>query len=132
MKPYHGAIRPRFVSPSQLWTPPTDIYETREKTIIRVEAAGVPRELVSILAEGRRLIIRGRRPEPPSEDVLCFHLSGVRFGPFERVIEFSFPVRLREVELKMENGFLILELPKRVKKGSVVLISVISEQEVDF
>ena len=47
-----------------LWQPPTDIYETADSFVVKMEVAGIrPDEDVKIQIEGNKLLIRGNRQD---------------------------------------------------------------------
>jgi len=45
------------------WTPPTDIYETEENFLVRVEIAGMRDEDFEVAIENNILLISGFRPD---------------------------------------------------------------------
>src|SRR5664280_1468254 len=50
---------------SYAWSPPTDVYETENNFVVRVEAAGMRESDFSINAEDNFLVISGVRSESP-------------------------------------------------------------------
>jgi HSP20 family protein len=97
----------------------TDMYETEEALIIKVELAGVhPDQLNLVLsADDRVLTISGERAEPErerQERLRCYHLE-ICYGRFER--EIALPAHLRidreRVSATYREGFLIVSLPRK-------------------
>ena len=64
-----GVPGQRWVSPSQhkTWYPPTDVYETDDCVIVKVEIAGMAEEDFSIALEGNKLTISGIRRDPAAK-----------------------------------------------------------------
>jgi HSP20 family molecular chaperone IbpA len=52
-----------FTLSRQIWRPATDIVETQDAFVLRLEVAGVPEESIEVTADGDRLIVRGCRRE---------------------------------------------------------------------
>lgn len=105
-----GAIRVRFTSRSISWCPPTDIFETEESVVVRVEIAGMREEDFTIELDGKILVIRGNRPDIPERR--AYHQMEIRFGEFSCEVELSVPVDSGRVEAVYRNGFLRVLLPK--------------------
>jgi HSP20 family protein len=101
------------------WRPPTDVFETDEDFIVRVEIAGMEEEDFSIELDGRNLIIRGVRPD--QQERRAYHQMEIRFGEFSSELEIPAPVKSDEVRADYQNGFLRVILPKaRPKKIEIV------------
>jgi len=112
-----------------LWNPPTDIFECQEAAVIRMEVPGVLPADLEIMARGRRLIVRGHRSEPRAAEILCYHLTEVRYGRFVRVFEFPFALDQREIEATFEAGFLVIRVPKQRPAPSSITITLLSEED---
>jgi HSP20 family protein len=101
---------------SPLWRPPTDVYETEEVFVARVEIAGMRDEDFAIELDGRDLLIRGVRPELPGSASLtgarAYHQMEIRFGEFSLSLELPGGVVADGVQAIYENGFLVVTLPK--------------------
>ncbi len=93
------------------WRPPTDVFETEEAYFIRVEIAGMREEDFSVQLDGRILMVRGQRTEPPERR--AYHQMEIRFGEFQIEIELPGPVLAGEIGAKYQEGFLVILLPKQ-------------------
>jgi HSP20 family protein len=93
-----------------LWRPPTDVFETEESIVVRVEIAGMHDEDFTIELDGRLLSIRGVRPDNPARR--AYHQMEIRFGEFSIELEMPAAVAAEQVGAVYDNGFLILTLPK--------------------
>jgi HSP20 family protein len=101
---------------SPLWRPPTDVYETEDVYVARVEIAGMRDEDFTLELDGRDLLIRGVRPELPGSASLAgaraYHQMEIRFGEFSLDLELPGGVVAEGVQAIYENGFLVVTLPK--------------------
>ena len=95
------------------WNPFTDIYESATHVVVRMELAGIDTESLRVTKDGRCLIIRGTRPEPPWGDNVACHQLEISYGTFERVL--CLPVDFREESVHAEygrTGFLHITIAK--------------------
>jgi HSP20 family protein len=100
--------RPPFRS--HMWRPPTDVYETEDAIVVRVEIAGMNDKDFSIIIDERYLLIRGARAEPAERR--AYHQMEIRFGEFATEIELPYTVAAGEIEAVYTSGFLRVTLPK--------------------
>jgi HSP20 family protein len=70
---------------STTWSPPTDVYETEENCVIKVEVAGMRDEDFEVAFEKNILIIRGQRPD--RHEKRAYHQMEIGFGRFEIAVE---------------------------------------------
>jgi HSP20 family protein len=98
------------------WKPPLDIYELQDEIIIKLEIAGVKRKEISIIQEGNRIRIFGRRKMEDREQIHTYHQMEINYGEFERVIVISETVRIEEVKASYKEGFLIIHARKNGRK----------------
>lgn len=105
----------QILNHSNSWRPPTDVYETEQDIIIKVEIAGMNEEDFQIIFNKNTLIINGFR----KDDILtkkAFHQVEIGYGDFTSVIELSIPIRIEDTEASYNNGFLSIVLPKALPK----------------
>jgi len=107
-------VRLRFRLRSHVWRPPTDVYETEEAVVVRVEIAGMDEDDFSVILDGRYLSVRGVRADPPERR--AYHQMEIRFGEFSTDVELPYEVILEEIEAYYSNGFLRITLPKAQPK----------------
>ncbi len=106
-----GSLRFRLSSRSCVWSPPTDVYETEDALIVRVEVAGMREEDFEIMLEERFLTVRGTRPD--ISERRAYHQLEIPFGEFISEIELPIPVAADQIEAIYQSGFLRLTLPKK-------------------
>ncbi len=97
-----------------IWSPPTDVYETEDKYVVRVEIAGMDENDISVKIDQNRLIVSGIRPDLTENR--AFHQMEIRFGEFSTEVEFPGPVEIEHVEADYQNGLLRINLPKAQPK----------------
>ncbi len=94
------------------WTPNTDVFETAECLVVRIELAGVAREELEINLGDRLLLVRGHRREPCRQGQCTFRQVEIDYGTFERHILLPRPIDPGRARAHLCNGFLQIELPK--------------------
>jgi HSP20 family protein len=109
------------------WLPPTDVYETDEAVVAKMEVAGMKKEDLGVILEGNRLILFGQREGEPIPRTATFHQMEIKYTRFHR--EFLMPPELDEesIEAVYQDGFLTVRLPKtdeRRQKESTVKIEI--------
>ncbi len=100
----------RMGTRSRVWSPPTDVFETAEAVVIRVEVAGMQNAEFSISLDGQILSIHGARLDQPERR--AYHQMEIRFGEFSSQVELHWPIDHDGIEAKYEDGFLRITLPK--------------------
>jgi HSP20 family protein len=103
-------LRWRLVNRPRPWRPPTDVYETEEAIIVRVEIAGMKDADFIISLEGRHLSIRGIRADVSERR--AYYQMEIPFGEFDTEIELPSAVIVDEVQASYREGFLKVVLPK--------------------
>lgn len=93
-----------------VWSPPTDVYETEEAYVVRVEIAGMKEDDFEIAVESNYVSIRGSRPDVPERR--AYQQMEIRFGKFETTVGLPESIDLDGVTAKYELGFLTVHLPK--------------------
>src|SRR5579871_5236468 len=58
-------VRQRAMLPAGEWRPPTDVYETPNRVVVKMELAGVPEEAIDITLYADRLVVSGARHDTP-------------------------------------------------------------------
>jgi HSP20 family protein len=99
---------------STTWRPPTDLYETEESCVIKVEIAGMRDEDFEVAFENNILMIRGHRPD--LNEKRAYHQMEIRFGGFEIAAEIPVIVDIEKAIAEYKDGFLVIILPKVTSK----------------
>lgn len=99
---------------SSLWSPPTDVYETEENYVIKVEIAGMRDEDFDVAFANNILMISGYRSD--LNERRAYHQMEIRFGRFEIAVEVPLPVDIDNATAEYKDGFLTILLPKSAVK----------------
>jgi HSP20 family protein len=95
---------------SNLWSPPTDFYETDDAYVVRVEIAGMTEDDFTVNIEENTLVITGARPDVPERR--AYHQMEIRYGKFTTAIGVPGPIDLDRAIAEYDNGFLTVTLPR--------------------
>ena len=95
---------------SNVWTPPTDVYETEEAYVVRVEIAGMREDDFEVLLENNTLLISGSRPDLTERR--AYQQMEIRFGKFSTALNLPGPVNIEQARAEYKDGFLTIVLPK--------------------
>lgn len=95
---------------SSIWSPPTDVYETEENYVIKLEIAGMRDEDFDVAFEENILMISGFRSD--LNERRAYHQMEIRFGRFELAVEIPVTVNMEKATAEYKDGFLTIMLPK--------------------
>lgn len=121
---FFSSQRPLFSLSERIWNPPTDVYETSESMVIKMEVAGVKQEDMDISVDNNLLLIRGKRLEETPLRKENFYLMEIRYGRFERVFAMPAGLSLSDIIAEYRDGFLRLTIPKSKKRTEGVKIKI--------
>jgi len=99
---------------SSVWSPPTDVYETEDRFVLRVEVAGLRDDDIEVAIENNVLMISGNRSD--LNERRAYLQMEIRFGKFEIAVEIPVPVEIEQSVAEYKDGFLIVQLPKASPK----------------
>jgi HSP20 family protein len=107
------------------WVPNTDVYETDNGLVVKVELAGMRSEHLEIIVEGSRMRIAGNRPDGCRAARASFVVMEINYGPFESVLELPAGYDLNQAKAAYLNGFLRIDVPlaQRLAKNTKVLVA---------
>jgi HSP20 family protein len=92
------------------WRPPTDVYETDENVVVRVEVAGMKETDLSVSLVDRMLVITGVRHDPSPK--VAYHQMEIRYGDFRTEVFLHWTVEQEDIVATYTDGFLQVTLPK--------------------
>lgn len=103
------------------WVPSTDILETEDRVVVRIDLPGVEPEKVEILLVGNMLTIKGESPAVSLEKRETLHRHERPTGAFSRSIPLPVAVDSEKVSAESKNGVLTVTLAKeeRVKPRQI-------------
>jgi HSP20 family protein len=95
---------------SSVWNPPTDIYETEENLVIKVEVAGMRDDDFEVAVEKNLLMITGNRSDP--NERRAYYQMEIMSGKFEIAIELPAHADIETASAEYKDGFLTITFPK--------------------
>ena len=103
---------------SNVWSPPTDLYELEDAYVVRMEIAGMREADFTVSVEGNFLVISGSRPDV--QERRAYHQMEIRCGRFTSAISIPHPINVELSTAAYEDGFFIVTLPK-IKPKKIVI-----------
>jgi HSP20 family protein len=94
------------------YLPASDVHETAEAYVIRIDLPGVSQKDVHVSILGDTLTIRGERKLEPVNEKENLHHRERRSGSFERAFTLAAPVRPDQVRASYKDGVLEVSVPK--------------------
>lgn len=91
--------------------PPVNLYEDTDCLHVEIDVPGVDMADIEVCVADDELTIKGRRPEPATENI-TFHRRERVTGPFTRFVDLPAGVHADRVEAVLKNGVLVVTLPK--------------------
>lgn len=95
------------------WFPATDVSETPEHLVLRLEVPGLNREDIKLSVERNTLTVRGEKRQETASENENFYRSERSYGSFERSFALPGHVDADAVKAAMENGVLTITFPRR-------------------
>jgi HSP20 family protein len=94
------------------WTPPVDVYETPEETVVVAEIPGVDASQVELSISNSVLVIRGTKTvDAPAE--AHAQIQERRHGTFLRHVPISSEVDFDAAQAETTHGVLTIRLPRK-------------------
>jgi HSP20 family protein len=101
-----------------------DVYETKEKLVVKARTAGVNKNDLDISIADSTLSIRGTLSAGNEEDVENYFVQECYWGEFSRSITLPVPVKEDDVEAVLKDGVLTISFVK-LKQETVKKIQVL-------
>ena len=95
---------------ANIWRPPTDVYETADAFVVKVEVAGMREDDFEVGIENNILMISGIRPT--LNERCAYYQMEIRSGKFEIAVELPAPIKVELSVAEYKDGFLMINLPK--------------------
>jgi HSP20 family protein len=99
-----------FSRQHKAWRPPTDVYETTDCFIVKVEIAGMQRSDLHVSLQARELTVSGIRKD--SSTKVGYQQMEIQYGPFESHVSLPAAVDEDAIDATYQDGFLIIRLSK--------------------
>jgi HSP20 family protein len=111
--PLEEFLAPTTTSLFEGWAPSVDLYEDKDKFVIRAELPGMKKEDIEVTASGDTIIISGeKKHEEETKEGKDTYRAERFFGRFERVITLPANVDAGKIGALYKDGVLTLTVPK--------------------
>ncbi len=95
------------------WEPNTDIIETDEKVVLKLELAGIGPEDLDIRMENGRIIITGARRENRPKEKHKYHQLEMSYGKFFKVVPLPDAMEHNDTTAVLKDGVLEISISKK-------------------
>lgn len=109
------------VLPGQL---AVDVYETREKLVVKARTAGVNKSDLDVSIADNTLSIHGTLSAGSEDEVENYFVQECYWGEFSRSIALPVPVKEEDIEAVLKDGVLTISFTK-VKQDTIKKIQVV-------
>jgi HSP20 family protein len=93
------------------WRPPTDLFETEDAFVARIEIAGMKESSISVSIADRELTVVGIRQN--QDPRAAYHRMEIMYGEFHVHVRLPSTVDEANVAATYADGFLTVVMPKR-------------------
>ena len=105
-----------FLAPSNSffegWTPAVDIFEDKDKYVVKAELPGMRKEDIEVSLDGSTLTVSGERKQEQEKREGESYRAERFFGRFQRSVTLPLPVLGNKIEATYRDGILSVTLPK--------------------
>ncbi len=105
-------------------TLPVDVFETRERLVIKARTAGVNKSDLDVSISDNQLTIRGTLSAGNEDEVENYFLQECYWGEFSRTIALPVPVKEDDIEAVLKDGVLTVSFGK-VEQNTIKKIQVL-------
>jgi len=96
----------------RLWAPAVDVFDKKDKIVVRAELPGVEKKDVKVTVEGDVLTIRGERKVEEKVKDEEYYACELCYGAFSRSIYLPAKVDPGKIKAEFKNGILEVTVPK--------------------
>jgi HSP20 family protein len=112
--PFFGAT-PRVYE--TMWAPSLDFSENEKEYVVRLEAAGIPKDDLHVNLDGQTLTISGERDFSKEEKTEEYFWREREQGRFVRTVQLPSAVDAAKVDASYNDGIMTVRLPKKELAG---------------
>ncbi len=98
--------------PHHVWSPPTDVYQTRDAYVIKVEIPGIDEKDISMELNHNVLTIQGCRRDNCPDSKISYAQMEIHYGYFEKVVTLPHAIDPDRRSAKYSDGFLRISIGK--------------------
>jgi len=103
------------------WSPVTDIYETKDHYIFKIEVPGLSKDDIKIEFKENVLIIKGEKKEEKEVKKENYHRIESFCGAFSRSFTIPKGIDPKKIEAALQDGILELKVGKDEEKKTKVI-----------
>lgn len=103
------------------WSPVTDIYETKDHYIFKIEVPGLSKDDIKIEFKENVLIIKGEKKEEKEAKEENYHRIESFHGTFSRSFNIPKDIDPKKIEAALQDGILELKVGKAEEKKTRVI-----------
>ena len=118
-----GGDGPESTRTKPVFSPPADIFETKDALCLVLEMPGVEPDGIDVVLDKRILTIKGRSSAALAQEGYSLAHAEFRDGDYERAFTLSEIIDGQQIEASIKDGVLRLVLPK-IKPAPAKTISV--------
>lgn len=94
------------------WAPPLDVYEDKDKYVVKAELPGMKRDEINVSLDGNTLTVSGERKEEQEKNEGDTYRAERYFGRFQRSITLPAAVDANKIQAAYNDGVLRVTLHK--------------------
>ncbi len=92
------------------WRPPVDIYRAKAAWLVKFDLAGVRKEDIQVVLDGKRLTVRGIRRDMTILDGQRAYSMEIAYNRFERTVEVPVNVEAARFASDYRDGMFLLTI----------------------
>ncbi len=95
------------------WTPPVDVFETRDNYVLKAELPGINPDDIKLEYLNKKLVLSGKREPLSAGAKKKYHQVERIYGPFKRTLWLPEGLCCEEIQALYEEGVLEITIPKK-------------------
>lgn len=105
--------RNQLEGPAAGWAPAVDIFEDKDKVVLKADLPGIEEKDISLDVDGNRLTLKGERRMEKETKEENYHRVERAYGQFVRSFTLPNTVDVENIKASYKNGVLEVSLPKK-------------------
>ena len=105
----HGKMQPANANEA-CWQPSVDIYRAADVWLVKFDLAGVRKEDIQVVLDGKRLMVRGVRRDLTILDGQRAYSMEIEYNRFERVVELPINVETARFASDYRDGMFLVSV----------------------
>jgi len=110
--PLFPLSRRAIAGEAEAWAPPIEVYEEKDKYVIKADLPGLDKEDIDVAVSKNVLTIKGERKAEKERQEKDYYYCERYYGNFLRSISLPGSIDAAKIAATYKDGILSLELPK--------------------